>query len=410
MDKKIRMAIVGLDIFPIPAIKGGAIESGVTRSMNLNERFQLYDLTVITISDPDLDEEVKKYKHCRVIQIKQGKVIKTIMLVYRIIRKLSGYRLPQKTAYMYKVNRFLEKENFDIVQFATSNNQVAELSNGVKSLIIYGVGSDYLTMQSYGIEKILKRVDYYSAGPYLRERMMSMLGIPEEKFLKSSYSIDSNIPDENNIRAIRNEIRAKHGISQDELVIIYVGRLSPGKGPLQLIQAMQRVKNCRLIVVGGANFSSSEETDYVKSLRSEAKKCDKEVIFTGYVKEHNDVKKYMFASDMACVPSICNEAGSIALLEFRVASLPTVISDKGGMKYHAGGNCITVKCDENYVQNLAEAIQRVCDDSEYRAFLAAEARKGLENHTPEGAYKRRHAILMDILKKAEQERGLKDVR
>lgn len=393
------MAYVGLDKFPIPAIKGGAIERGVTRTMNLNERFQLYDLTVITIKDPDLDEEVKKYKHCRVIQIKQGKVLRSLLLVYRIIRKLSGYRLPQKTAYMYKVNRCLEKENFDIVYFATSNNQVAELSNRVKSLIIYGVGSDYLTMQSYGIEKILNRVDYYDAGPYLQERMMSMLGIPEEKFLKSSFSIDSTIPDEITIKAIRDEIRNKHGIGKEELVILYVGRLSSGKGPLQLVQAMQRVSNCRLIVVGGANFSSSEETDYVKLLHAEAEKCDKKVIFTGYVKEHDDVKKYMFASDMACVPSICNEAGSIALLEFRVASLPTVISDKGGMKYHAGGNVVTVKCDDDYVQNLADAIQHICDDTEYRAFLAGEARKDLENHTPEAAFKRRHAVLMDILNK-----------
>lgn len=397
MNRKIRMAYVGLDKFPIPAIKGGAIERSVTRTMNLNEKYQLYDLTVITIKDPDLDEEVRKYKHCRVVQIKQSRLIKFVFSIYKIVRKLSGYRLPLKTAYMYLVNKRLVKEQFDIVQFSTSNNQVAELSDKVRSVIIYGVASDYLTMQSYGIHKIIDRVDYYSAGPYLKERMMSMLGLPESKFLKSRYSIDSTIPDEDTRKRIRIDIRAKHGISQDELVILYVGRLSPEKGPLQLIQAMQRVDNCRLIVIGGANFNSSERTVYVESLYAEAEKCPQKVIFTGYIDSHDEVRNYMYAADMASVPSIGNEAGSIALLEFRVASLPTVISDKGGMKYHAGGNVVTVVCDDHYVEHLAVVINRICNDNEYREHLASEARKGLEEHTPDESFKRRHKLLEDIL-------------
>lgn len=397
MDRKIRMCIVGLDKFPIPAIKGGAIERGVTRMMDLNEKIQLYDLAVITIKDPDLENVVNKYKHCRIIQIEQGRFLKTVMLIYRIIRKLSRHKLPLKTAYMHQVNKCLLKENYDVVRFATSNEQVAELNDKVKSLVLYSLASDYLTMQSYGIRKILQRVDYFIAGPYLKSRIMSMLGVPEDKIILSSFSIDSTIPDNDTIQNIRKEIRVKHGIGEEELVMLYVGRLSREKGPLQLIQAMQKVDNCQLIVVGGANFSSNEKTEYVNSLYEEAEKCPKKVIFTGYVENHDDVRKYMYAADMACVPSIGNEAGSIALLEFRVASLPTVISDKGGMNDHAGGNAVIAKCDEQYVEHLTEAIHKICNDDEYRRALACEARKGLENHTPEASYKNRYKEIKEKL-------------
>lgn len=398
MMKKIRMAFVGLDRYPIPAIKGGAIERGVTRTMDLNERFQLYDLSVITIRDSGLNEVLDKYKHCQIIQISQSPWLRFGMFVYRIIRKLSRYRLPYKSGYMHQVNKVLEKENYDIVQFATSNEQVAELSDKVNSLILYGIASDYLTKESYGIDKIIRRVDFFVAGPYLQERMMSMLGIPEEKFLKTpTFSIDSSIPNEEIRNEYRREIRMKHNICEDELVLLYVGRLSPEKGALQLVQAMQKIPNCRLIVVGGSNFSTNKKTDYVESLYKEAVKCPKEVIFTGYVESHDDVRKYMFASDIACVPSIGNEAGSIALLEYRVASLPTVISDKGGMHYHAGGNCVTVKCDEYYIDNLAKAIQGICDDPNYRKQLASIARDGLENHTPEASYNQKYKALEMIL-------------
>ncbi len=397
MDRKIRLAFIGLNKFPIPAIKGGAIERGVTRTLNINEHLQRYDITVFTIKDPDLDEEAKKYKHSRIVQINEGGILGFVLSLYRIARKLSGYRLPLKTTYMTRINRYLIKENYDVVHFATSNTQVAELSDKVKSKVIYGVASDYLTMQSYGIQKIIKRVDRYTGGPYLMERMMSMLGLPEEKFLKSTFAIDSNIDDETTRLKYRQEIRQKHNISEDDIVLLYVGRLSPGKGALQLIQSVKDISNVCLIVVGGENFSSNEETTYVKSLKEEASQCKGRVIFTGYVEKHSDVRKYMYAADIASVPSICNEAGSIALLEFRVASLPTVISDKGGMKYHAGENTITVACDDHYVSNLETAIKRLCDDPAYRCQLASRARIGLEGHTPEALYEVRYKQIKEML-------------
>ena len=58
MSNKKRVAIIGLNKFPIPAIKGGAIESGVTNTININEIKQRLDLTLFNIKDYELDAVV----------------------------------------------------------------------------------------------------------------------------------------------------------------------------------------------------------------------------------------------------------------------------------------------------------------------------------------------------------------
>lgn len=379
MSNKKRMAIIGLNKFPIPAIKGGAIESGVTNTININEVKQKLDLTVFTIKDSDLDVVVKKYKHCRIIQINEKGFTFFLLFFYRILRKLSGYRLPEKSVYMTRINRYLRKEQFDVVYFATSNNQVAQISNRVRSKILYFVGSDYLTKRSYGIDKICKRVTAFLSNEYITNRIVELLGVNPTKVKVLRGGIDISVDDLKKRLTIRLNIRGKHHISDDEVVVLYVGRLSPEKGPLELIKAIQQVPTCKLLVVGGADFSSGEETDYVKKLKIEAEKCNGRVIFTGYLKEHDDIKKYMYAADIGVVPSICNEAGSVTLLEYRVAEVPTIVSNMGGMIYNAGENVVFVDCNEKYIDNLATAIQALCDNPEKRKYLASVARKNIEN-------------------------------
>lgn len=387
MNNKIKLAFVGLDSFPIPAIRGGAMEAGVTRMMDMNEKFQEMEFFILSKADEGLKEVEKNYKCSKIIQIEPNRIYCFIGYVHRILRKLSGHRLPIKTPYMNVVNRQLIRGDYDIVMFCTSNDYVAQISKKVKSKIVYRVVSDYLTKESYGIETIKDRVDKYYTFNYIKRRMMAMLDLPEDKFWGANNSIDISIPDENTRKEIRRDIRKKLKIEENEIVLIYVGRLSKEKGPLELISAVKQVPNCKLIVVGGENFNSDKQTDYVNELHKEAEECGARVIFTGYLPAP-EARKYMYAADVASVPSICNEAASSALLEFRVSMLPTVASNMGGMKDNAGENVLWVEYDVNYIDGLAGAIKRLVDDKALRESLSQVARVGLENRTREYSYKR----------------------
>lgn len=387
MNDRIRLAFVSLDKYPIPAIRGGAMEAGATRMMDMNEKFQKMDFTVITISDPGLEEVKPQYKFTRIIQIKITSIDRIRDLGYRIIRRLSGFRLPIWTPYVHKVNKQLKKGDYDIVMFCTSNFEVAQVSDRVKSKIVYRVVSDYLTQQSYGIKKICKRVDKFYTFEYIRNRMMNMLNIPEDRFWAGNNSIDITIPNLDERNNIRKRIRENHNLGDNDIVVLYVGRLSKEKGPLELVSAMSDVPNAKLILVGGENFSSDIQTDYVKSLYEAAEKCGGRVIFTGF-QPAKVAREYMYAADIAVVPSICNEAASSALLEFRVSMLPTVASNMGGMKYNAGDNVLWVEYDDNYIKGLSSAINRLVDDKALREQLSQVAREGLELRTREHSYMR----------------------
>lgn len=384
--RKIRVAIIGPNTFPIPAIRGGAIESGVTNIINLNEFEQRLDITVFTVKDKDLVNVTKNYKYTKFIQIDKSYWLLPHIFIFKIFNRLFHYPWNPKSAYMHRINKYLEKEQYDVIQFSTGSVEVASLSNKVKSKIKYVVASDYLNKQTPGIGNIISRVDMFASNEYIIDRIVSILGVKKENTFITTATTNISLPSKEQIQLIKKQIRQKHNISFDEIVVIYVGRLSPEKGALELVKAIKKTKNCKLIIVGGPNFNSNQQTDYIKDIKREVEDSSERVIFTGYLQNHDEVSKYMLSADIACVPSICNEAGSIALLEFRAAGLPVIASDKGGMKYHSGENTIFVRCDDKYVDRLAVEIQKLVDDPVYRMELSSKARIGIEKHSQDRAY------------------------
>lgn len=381
-----RVAIVGPPTYPIPNIRGGAIEKLMTILVDQNEINHKLDITVFTVSDEGLDEVTSKYKNTKFFQIKASFIVRFSLLLYRVIRKILQYRLPLKSEFMVLVNHYLKKGNYDVIYMATSNQQVAELTTKTQAKILYGEYSDYLRKDSYGIESICKKVTAFVGNTYLVSRIIEELGVPKSKTRIINNVCDLTIYPDNFRKESRNLIRNKYKIKEDEIIILYCGRLSPEKGPLELVKAVQTVQNCKLILVGGSNFSENERTDYVMQLHEEADKCNGRVIFTGYIPNEKDVIPYWYGADIGVVPSICNEAGSTAMFEFRTASLPTIISKMGGMPYYAGENVLMVDYDENFVSSLAETIALLVNNESLRKKLAASARNGLEKYSYESYF------------------------
>lgn len=392
-----KVAIVGPPTYPIPYIRGGAIEKLMTILVDQNEINHKFDFTVFTVYDKDLDEAVKKYKFARFIQIKSGIFVKLLLLVYRILRVLLLRRIPIKSEYMVLVNWYLKKGNYDVIYMATSNQQVAELTTKTHAKILYAEYSDYLRKDSYGIESICNKVTAFVGNTYLVGRIIEELGVPKSQTRILNAGYDLTAYPESFRNESRNLIRSKHNIKEDEVIILYCGRLSPEKGPLELIKAVQSIPKCRLILVGGSNFSKNERNEYVLKLHEEADKCKEgRVIFTGYLPNEKDVISYRYGADIGVVPSICNEAGSVAMFEFRMASLPTVISKMGGMPYYAGENVIMVDYDENFVKSLAETISLLVNNKQLRKKLAAAARNGIENYSYESYFESFTSIVCNL--------------
>ncbi len=400
MKDKIKIAFVSTPNYPIPAVKGGAIETLVSSLIDENEKIGKYDFTVFTIEDMLLDGCIQNLQNTKIIQIPHPSFCsKFIYIFYKIIRKLLFYKIPPKSFFMSKVNSFLANEKFDIVFFESTLNEVLQANKITPSRFVFHVHSDYLTNSTPGIMQIFKKCDaVVGVSNFITRSIQNISGSELSTFytLHNAVDVESILASKSSIS--RNSIRQKFHIENDEIVILYCSRLSPEKGILELIKAVQKVDNCRLMVVGGANFSSSKVTPYVKELQKIAADLGDKVLFTGYV-DHAHVYDYMKAADIAVVPSICNEAASLTLLEFRASNLATVASNRGGIpEYCSSETTVLVNANPDFVKNLSQAISLLVNNVDLREKMSAKSTDDLAFYNYQSYFKRFSDLVDKIIK------------
>ena len=120
----------------------------------------------------------------------------------------------------------------------------------------------------------------------------------------------------------RQEIRTRHGINKEDLVILFVGMNFEIKRLGLLIESISRLtpgdgdgSATKLLVVG-----KGKETAYMDMAREYG--VANRLIFAGVTRE---VEKYYFASDIFAMPSVYDTFG-MAVLEAMAARLPVIIS------------------------------------------------------------------------------------
>lgn len=367
VKEKRKIAFVVGSNLPVPAIKGGAIETLLTAFIEQNEKYSKYDITVFCGYDSDAMKCANKYKNCKIIGIRSTNLLKQLLTAsYRLIRKVVPKELPFKTYYMQVVNDHLKKEVFDCIICESTYVDAAQIQKKSGERIIYHVHADYLRNTTPCINDIYNNVDLFLGVSdfiscnlcELSEKVASNKVLVHT--LRNAIEVDYYQASREVRNKIRDDTRRELGIGKDK-VIIYCSRLSPEKGCYELIDAVSEINGVTLLIVGGDSFSSNRQTEYVVKLKNKAKKSKARIIFTGYV-AHKDIRKYLFASDVAVIPSVCNEAAPLTLLEFRASGLPTIASRVGGIPEYAAKNTYLVSFDEKFVDNLRNSIIRAVSE------------------------------------------------
>lgn len=120
-------------------------------------------------------------------------------------------------------------------------------------------------------------------------------------------------------------LRTLYNISPSEFVILYAGRLAMEKGIFHLLKAFGKIvkhyDNLRLIIAGDGAFSECMKI---------SEGFFSKVTYIGKVNERT-LSRLMQCSDLGVVPSLNEEFGYTAL-EMAYYSLPTLVSDVGGLK------------------------------------------------------------------------------
>jgi len=162
----------------------------------------------------------------------------------------------------------------------------------------------------------------------VKEELLKTYDIPESRMrvihpgvsLKSFSSLDR--------KDCRLHIRRRHGLSESDVVVLFVGMNFEIKrlrlvieGVAELIREEKRGSSLKVLVVGKGNQSPYQ------ALARDLGVTDR-VIFAGVTRE---VEKYYFASDLFAMPSQFDTFG-MAVLEAMTAGLPVIITEKVGAK------------------------------------------------------------------------------
>jgi glycosyltransferase involved in cell wall biosynthesis len=235
-------------------------------------------------------------------------------------------------------------------------------------------GSDLALLRLPGAgalaRRVLRRAARVIAVSEAMARELVELGLAREKVTVVLTAIDPLRPP----ATPRAELRARLGLPADRPLALFLGRLSPVKGPDVLIEAVRRLRERQpqaLFVLAGDGQLRAPLEDAVR-----AHGLQDQVAFAGFVPREN-VADHLAACDLLVLPSR-SEGLPHAVLEAMAFSLPVVASAVGGVPEAVADGVTGTLVRPEDPQALADALEPLLGDANRRATMGAAGRRAFE--------------------------------
>lgn len=362
-----KIAILSSGLLPIPASNGGAIETLIDDFILTNEKYHKYNIDVYSI--PTKKSE-KKYVEYIYINNRLHE------FCIKVINKLFHKNIPINYFFQKKMIKKVNSRNYDFIILENYPELVLKLNS---DKIIEYVHSDVLNKSTKKAKEIIEKCyKIITVSDYIKDRVIE--SFDNDKTFTVYNCIDFNEFDEDEYKKNRRDIRKKYDIDENDIVFVYSGRLSPEKGVLEAVKAFSKtnLSNAKLLIIGGIWYGCNKVNDYFKQLKEFS---NSNVIFTGYVL-HNEIEKYLCASDIGLVPSICNEAAGLSVVEFMARKNLVIASNRGGIKEYMNSQNILIDFDSTdelidkmrkEMKNISVSLKERNDNLEFSKKFSKEA-------------------------------------
>jgi glycogen(starch) synthase len=223
-----------------------------------------------------------------------------------------------------------------------------------------------------------KMADMIVTVSYAMKDELIQLGFPKDMIQVSYNGVDPQKYNPENVTPEEiKRIRSKHGIGDNELMILFLGRLVGVKGVDKLIMAMPhilpKIPNAKLVIVGVGDLQ-----EYLTNL-TRTMRLDQYVKFCfDFISEEERILHYA-ACDVAVFPSHYEPFGIVAL-EAMSMEKPVVVGAAGvsGMReivICCGEEQCGFHIDPNNPSDIAWGVISALEDSERRKVLGKNGRK-----------------------------------
>jgi spore coat protein SA len=381
-----KLAIVMPPYHPMPPSTGGGVERLCDILIRSNEiSNNPLDIIVFSRYDENAAEAAKEFLHTQFVYLDTTKSEPSLNRFERGLRKKLGYHTPVRYDYLRALKKALSDMEFDEIllencfEFARPIYKLTSIKPIFHAHNCF-FGEEYTDApKSYSAIK-----KFIFVSEYLKNAAIKS-GVPSDKCSVLYDCVDTGMFDALRYAEIREEKRAKYGLTNDDILAVFVGRLTPEKGVVELVKAIDQSNysesKLMLLIVGSAHYGEDIRDEYREILERAAP--EGKVIFIGSVKP-TSTARFLARADFAVVPSIWEEPAGLQVLEAMSIGLPLIVSDSGGIGEYAGeyikaGGCEVVKRGLGYVNSLACAIDKIAmrlhSDPEWRLNNAEAARK-----------------------------------
>ena len=355
----------------MPSVKGGAVESLGQCLLDYNEKYHTYNFVVFSVYNEEAALKSRSYKHT------DFKYINTDSLNYKLKQV---FRWIYNRFFPYIGNQFINSvmngmdTDYDYVLIENAPWFVIPLKRKMNMSMVQHLHNNYLGITSSFNQQIIDNSDFVLAvSKFIKNEILSHLNCTPEliSVLYNGISLE---------RFGKSEclwsLREQLGISHDDFVFVFSGRLVPEKGIKELLLAIKQIQhlNFKLLIIGSSFFSSDRKTSFIEELQNLSSELPN-VIFTGYI-PYQKIQDYYHLANVAIVPSIGDEACPLSCIEFMASSLPLIVTDSGGMVELVDEDCaIIIKRNENIITQLKDAMINLLNNKRKCQLMGEAARK-----------------------------------
>ncbi|WP_404352090.1 glycosyltransferase family 4 protein [Caproicibacterium sp. XB2] len=404
------IAFVTSGYLPVPAVIGGAVESLVDYLIKMNEKYHKANFTVYSMYDERAEREASKQHNCRYKFIKTPDFIKAgDKAIYQIVKTFFKSKNAKQYRYILQRLWFFKKVSADL---AVSNYDKLILENHPTIFMVlkkHGNAQRYLgkcyyhlhneITNDFGCKELMGQVHkIITVSNFISQSISTYLGgLPRKKTVVLRNCVDEKRFGSAAAQKDGKIWREKFGIKSNEIVFLFCGRVTPEKGAKELMTAFCKadVPNTKLIVAGGYFYGSGVKSAYEQKLCYIAESSGNKIVLTGFI-PYNDVPGVYAAADVVCIPSVCDDAAPLAVIEPLACGLPLITTLSGGIPEYANDKCaLLLPRDGKIVDNLAKGIQYLAENPEARERMGKESLRAAEKLTLDNYYRNFMNILSE---------------
>ena len=402
----IKIAIVTHGALPIPSVKGGGAETLVDQILIENEKKPLIYFTVYSVYDKKAQEKINNYKYADFVFLNSKKDSLISKMKRFLNRLIKGIRTYPEPIDFKKIKRDLSKKEFDYILLENTIQPFVSYVKKFGTKIILHEHNDFINgglsnKYKKTIENTIKNCGaVLTVSKYLKDRIEE-LNIDGKKIYVLKNCTD--LKPFSSLNSInKDDIKSKFSIGKNDFVLLFIGRICPEKGLLELVKGFNRIKNqdnIKLLIVGSAKSGENITNNYTKRVFEEINKNKDRIIFTGYI-DYSEIYKVYGITDVVVIPSVWEDPAPLTVFESMAAGKPIITTGSGGISEYANHSfAVFCKRSKELPELLSNAIMDLYENKEKIIDFGEKAKEESKKYSTQAYYRDFKNIIFNLEEK-----------